>query len=97
METIIQTLISSFDFTYCLIVNVLTYLIIKVMQEKANKKLTSWSKRKVLIISLIIVSIAYWIFGIDTKLLFNSAILAPVSWTWVFKPILNKFNLDYNQ
>ena len=71
METInqiIQQVINSFDFTYCIVVNVLTYLLVTVL---------------------------IYICRVDIKLIVNSSILAPVSWTWIIKPILAKFGYDY--
>ena len=45
--------------------------------------------------SVILISIGYYITGTDTKLIINSAILAPVSWSWIFKPICKYLNIDY--
>ena len=48
----ITTVISSFDFAYCIIVNILTYLIIKLIDSLNGKKVIStWSKRIVLLVS----------------------------------------------
>lgn len=33
--------------------------------------------------------------GCYNKILFNSAILSPVFWSWVIKPICKYFNIDY--
>ena len=33
----------------------------------------------------------------NTTILINSAILAPVAWSWIFKPILKKIGVDYKQ
>ena len=33
----------------------------------------------------------------DIKLILNSAILAPVFWSWVMKPICKHFKIDYKQ
>ena len=38
LETIINTTINSFDFTYCLIVNLLTYFVIKIIDELNKDK-----------------------------------------------------------
>ena len=43
----------------------------------------------------IITAIIYYITNSDIKIIFNSFILAPVSWSWIFKPICKKFNIDY--
>lgn len=96
IEDIIKTTLDSFDFGFCIIVNVLTYLIIKWLSESKFKfKITTWNKRLILIIVILIISIVYYLFNVDTKLIFNSAILAPVTWSWVFRPICEKFKLNY--
>ena len=33
----------------------------------------------------------------NTTILINSAILAPVAWSWIFKPILKKIGVDYKK
>ena len=49
ISNIIQTTLESFDFAYCIVVNVLTYLIIRLINDKnRHKDLTTWSKRLVL-------------------------------------------------
>ncbi len=98
LNSIIETTINSFDFTYCIIVNILTYIIIKLLDEaNGEKQLSIWSKRLVMFISVIVVGIVYAIIGTDLKLRFNSAILAPVFWSWVMKPICVKLDIDYKQ
>ena len=95
---IIQTTLNSFDFAYCISVNVLTYLIINLINNrKGNTNISTWSKRIVLLICIIIVGCIYYITGSDIKLLLNSAIITPVFWSWVMKPICSYFKLDYKQ
>ena len=97
IKEIIDITIESFDFSFCLIVNVLTYTIIKFIDSvNGTNKVTTWIKRIIMLCSVIIISILYYITGTDTKLIINSAILAPVSWSWIFKPICKYFNIDYN-
>lgn len=106
---IIQTTLESFDFAFCIVVNVLTYIIIRIINDRKNKApyygaapreikdITTWSKRLVLLLVVLIVSLIYWLIGIELRLVFNSAILAPVFWSWIMKPICKKFKLDYKQ
>ena len=54
-------------------------------------------KRFIMLISVFVVSGIYYLIGTDTKLMFNSAILAPVFWSWVMKPICSKLDIDYKQ
>ena len=98
METInqiIQQVINSFDFTYCIIVNVLTYLLVTILIYLCRGNVTRTIKKLTLLFSIVIVSVIYYAIGVDVKLIVNSSILAPVSWTWIIKPILSKFGYDY--
>lgn len=97
INNIINALISQFDFTYCVIVNIMTYLIINFMIKVAGGNVVVPIKRIVLLFSIIVVSAIYYFLGTDIKVLVNSAILAPVSWSWIFKPIANKLGWDYKQ
>lgn len=97
INNIINALISQFDFTYCVIVNIITYLIINFMIKVAGGNVVVPIKRIVLLFSIIVVAVIYYFLGTDIKVLVNSAILAPVSWSWIFKPIANKLGWDYKQ
>lgn len=33
----------------------------------------------------------------ETVILINSSVLAPVAWSWIFKPILKKIGVDYKK
>lgn len=96
-NTILEILLSEFDFGYCVTVNILTYLIIRVIDDNRTKNLTTWQKRIVLLVAIAIISIGYYLVGTDLKVLINSSILAPVSWSWIFKPICKYFKIDYKK
>lgn len=90
MENILEQIINNFDFSYMLIINVLTYILIELFNKKFN--LNVWFKRLILLMCIIAVTICYKIIGYDNNIvLLNSAILSPISWSWIFKPIINKF------
>ena len=92
----IQTTLSSFDFAYCISVNVLTYLVITTISNRnGHKDLTTWSKRLVLLLVILSIGVLYYLLGNDTKTILNSAILAPVFWSWIIKPICKHFKVDY--
>ena len=92
----IQTTLESFDFAFCIIVNVLTYLIIKLINDRnGHKNLTTWYKRLMLLFVILSIGVLYYLLGNDTKTILNSAILAPVFWSWILKPICKKFKVDY--
>ena len=92
----IQTTLESFDFAFCIIVNILTYFVIKLINDKnGHKDISTWNKRMVLLLVILSTGVLYYILGNDTKTILNSAILAPVFWSWIIKPICKKFKLDY--
>lgn len=96
IKEIIDITIKSFDFDYCISVNVLTYLIIKFIDSLNGKKdVSTWSKRIVLLVVIFFIGILYNLIGCDNRILLNSAILAPVFWSWIIKPICKYFNIDY--
>ena len=95
VDSIIQTTLNSFDFIYCLIVNILTYSIIKIIVESKNKDIKTWVKRLILLGCILSTGVVYWAIGKNLELLINSAILAPVAWSFVFKPICKKLGIDY--
>ena len=98
ISQIINTTIESFDFGFCIAVNILTYLIIKLIDElNGSRKVTTWTKRGVMLIAVIVISMAYYVTGNNPKLIINSAILAPVFWSWVGKPICDKLNIGYRK
>ena len=95
---IIDTTIESVDFGFCVAVNILTYIIIKLIDElNGSRKVATWTKRSVMLIAVIVISIAYYITGNNPKLIINSAILAPVFWSWIGKPICDKLNIGYRK
>ena len=93
IQSIIDTTINRFDFVYCLLVNLLTYTVIKII----NKDIKSWYKRLILLGCILLIGVVYWAIGKNLELLINSAILAPVAWSFVFKPICKKLGIDYKE
>lgn len=94
ISNVIQTTLASFDFAYCITTNILTYLLISLF-AKREAPLNKWGKRIILIIVVIVLGIIWYIATKDIRLVLNSAILAPVFWSWVMKPICQYFKLDY--
>ena len=97
LSQLINLTLQSFDFGFCIVVNILTYLIIKIIDSKKNKPLTKWQKRLVLLSAILMLSIIYYFIGSDLKLIVNSSILAPVFWSWIAKPICDKLGIDYRK
>lgn len=97
IDIIVDGILSNFDFGFMFIVNVLTYIIIKVIDYfNGDNKVPTWQKRCVLVISIFIMAMIYIASGYDnTIMLVNSAVLAPVFWSWVVSPILKKLGVGY--
>lgn len=95
LNNIIETTLNSFDFTYCIVVNLLTYVIIKLVDEARKCKTNIWIKRAILLFVISSTGVLYYVFNEDVKLILNSAILAPVFWSWLMKPLCKKFKIDY--
>ena len=82
-----------------LIINVITYIIIKIIDEVNGDKLpTTWQKRIVFVIVAIITGIIYkYITEIPINIIINSCIIAPVAWSWLAKPIAHIMGIDYRK
>ena len=99
VEKIIDLLIANFDFSYMITINVLTYIIIKIIDYiNKDKNVKTLTKRIVLVCSIIIVTAIYLAVGYtDYTSLVNSAICAPVFYSWILRPILIKCNIGYKK
>ncbi len=99
MDQIINQLVHNFDFALMLVINVVTYIAIKILDELNGEKVpTTWQKRLIFVASAIIVGAVYGLTtDISINIIINSCIIAPVAWSWLAKPIANKFGIDYKQ
>lgn len=97
IDVIVDGILSNFDFGFMFIVNVLTYIIIKVIDYfNGDNKVPTWQKRCVLVISIAAMIGIYIAAGYDNAImLVNSAVLAPVFWSWAVSPILKKLGVGY--
>lgn len=97
IDFIVNQIMTNFDFAYMVVVNILTYLFIKFIDTaNGDKAVSILVKRLMLIISIILVTGVYILSGYDNKIvLLNSAIAAPVAWSWIFRPIVVKFGIGY--
>lgn len=97
IDVIVNGILSNFDFGFMFIVNVLTYIIIKVIDYfNGDNKVPTWQKRCILVISIATMAGIYIAARYDNAImLVNSAILAPVFWSWVVSPILKKVGVGY--
>lgn len=99
MESIFSQIINHFDFAYMLIINLVTYFIIKCIDYfNGPIAVPTIGKRILLIASIIIVTCVYISIGYDNKIiLFNSAIASPIAWSWILRPIFIKMGFGYKQ
>lgn len=97
IDVIVNSILSNFDFGFMFIVNILTYIIIKVIDYfNGDNKVPTWQKRCVLVISIAAMAGIYIATGYDNAImLVNSTVLAPVFWSWVVSPILKKLGIGY--
>lgn len=97
IDVIVNGILSNFDFGFMFIVNVLTYIIIKVIDYfNGDNKVPTFHKRCILVLSIVTMTGIYIGVGYDNVImLVNSAILAPVFWSWVVSPILKKLGVGY--
>lgn len=97
IDVIVDGILSNFDFGFMFIVNVLTYIIIKVIDYfNGDNKVSTFHKRCVLVLSIATMTGVYIGVGYDNVImLVNSAILAPVFWSWIVSPILKKLGVGY--
>lgn len=99
IDTIINNIINQFDFGFMFTINVFTYILIQVWDNLNDEKLlTTWQKRLMLLLSILIVTVVYKLAHYPNDIiLFNSIIFAPVFWSWILRPILVKLGLGYKQ
>lgn len=99
INVVIDQIIANFDFAFMFIINVLSYLIVRMIYSiKKGKYVNTWSKRFILMACTVIVAIIYYLNGYDKIItIINSSILAPVFWDWILRPILIKLGIDYKR
>lgn len=99
IDNIVNNIISQFDFGYMFAINVATYIFIQVWDNlNGEKLLTTWQKRLMMLLATIITITSYKLVHYGNNIiLINSTIVAPVFWSWVLKPILNKLGIDYKK
>lgn len=98
-QTLIKQVFDNFDIIYILMINIVTYFLIKIADYfNGDKKVPVLTKRIFLIIAIIIMFCIYKCNDYNDSLkLINSSIAAPVIWTWILKPITNKLKIGYKK
>ena len=99
IQTILDNIIANFDFAYMIAVNILTYMIIKLVDYINKEKAVSTLIKRIILVSCVIVlALIYILCNYDNYIvLLNSAIAAPVFYSWVLRPILKKLKIGYKQ
>ena len=99
LSEILRTTATSFDFAFVICVNVLAYLVIKLVDKlNGNKVVSTWNKRVITLVCALIMGVIYFSLKLgDVKVVLNSIILSFVFWSWIMNPILAFFNIDYRQ
>lgn len=97
INIIFNDIIKHFNFSYIFSIVLLTYIVIKFIDYlNSERKVSTWTKRIVLICSIILITTAYIIFGYNDYItLINSAIFSPVFYSWLLKPIIDKLGIGY--
>lgn len=97
MEQIIMQLVDNFDFALMLILNVVTYISIKILDEiNKEKNVTTWQKRIIFVgVSIVMGLVYHFLSDVRTIVIIDSIIIAPVAWSWLAKPIAKRFGIDY--
>ena len=91
IDKIVDILINSFDYGYMLSVNVLTYLIIKIVDYLNGDRIVPvYAKRLIAVISGIVLGVLIILSSGYSNTLLYSFILSLVSWDVIFKPIIKK-------
>lgn len=97
MEEFVKEVMSKFDFSYMFVVNLVTYILIKVI-DWINGPLAvpTWLKRLVAVIVGLTIGGIVCTMGSDRITILYSFFVSLVSWDVVFKPILNVLGTKIN-
>lgn len=96
----VKDVLSRFDFAYMFVVNLVTYLVIKMVDElNGDKTVPTWGKRTIAVTLGFILGIVACVLGADRTVIFYSFFVSLVSWDTVFKPILKILGdkIDYRK
>lgn len=99
LSEILRTTATSFDFAFVICVNVLAYLVIKLVDKlNGDKVVSTWNKRVITLVCALIMGVIYFSLKLgDVKVVLNSIILSFIFWSWILKPIFAFFKIDYRK
>ena len=98
-DVIFRQVIDNFDFAYIIVTNLFIYFLIKLADiVNGNKKVPLLHKRVLTLVGIIVMFVAYYFSNYGNVIvLINSSIAAPVTWSWVLKPLFNKLKMSYKK
>ena len=94
-ESVLSQILNSLDFGFIFMINLITYLVIKTIEDTIIKKAMS-KLIKILITFVIGILVSFVVLQIgETKpvVIFYSFFFSLISFDYIFKPILKKFNI----
>ena len=95
-EQLFQYVATNFDFSFVISINIIAYLIINLIGYITKKQIAKGIK---IIITICVSVMLFFLYGGLTSenkdVLLNSAILAPVAWDWIIKPLCKWIKIDY--
>lgn len=99
LSEILRTTANSFDFAFVICVNVLAYLVIKLVDKlNGSKPVGTWSKRAITLACALLMGVIYFSLHLgDVKVVLNSVMISTVFWSWIMKPIMGFFKIDYRK
>lgn len=99
INSIFDVILNNFDLGFCISVNILTYLIVKFIEDINPKKVISVLYKRIILIGCVILIAGFYFYytEISKGIILNSSILAPVFWSWIMKPVCKKLGIDYNK
>lgn len=98
--SLIDSIISNFDFAFMIVVNIIVFYTIKFIDKfRGGNGITRNHKRIITVISTCMLICIYTFIAKyeNTIVLINSAILAPISWNIIIKPVLKSLGIDYSK
>ena len=97
IDYIISQLLVEFNFALMLVINVITYFVIKFIDDVNGCKVpTTWQKRTVFIIVAIIMGFFYkYTTDISINVIIDFCNFDTAAWSWLAITIAKKLGIDY--
>ena len=101
-EEIINQILGSLNFGYIFCVNLITYLIIKFLEDCKKIKLVKVKRKYKISLAFVIgIIVGLCVFYIDSNTqpitIFYSFFFSLISFDYIFKPLMKRFKFDYKK